>query len=138
MGYHEQMPLIKLFDPSSMKSHGKKLLHIPNYIRPMPTKLGKDVTYCEGLLPVNSYNPLILSSQKVIQQFKKLTATTTMAMARGIIIKVVICHNECPLINFHESSMRWLFEVRAIFIHFQAIFSKSLLTVHIDLRVLLS
>ena len=121
-----------------VKSHGKKLLHIRNYIRPMPTKLGKDVTYCEGLLPVNSCNPLILSSQKVTQQVKKLTTTITMAMARGIVIKVVTCHNECPLINFHGSSMRWLFEVRAIFIHFQAIFSKSLFTVHIDLRVLLS
>ena len=78
----------------------------------------------------------VVCSQKVTREIKKITVTIAMPITIRVFIRVVTYHKECPPINFHYPSMRWSYDVSAIFIYLQAILSKYLFRVHIFLEFL--
>ena len=64
---HEELPLIKLLDPSIMW-FCKVTWHVKYFISPL--KYGKMVTHLDGLSHINSHNPLNMYSRESRDKLK--------------------------------------------------------------------
>ena len=73
--------VIECFDQVVLQNHVTKKKHISTTKDPMATKLGKVITYVDGLIFTKSHDSLIMCSYEITWQTKSIVSNTAVLIA---------------------------------------------------------